>query len=158
MVTQIIFGVLIVVVLVGLAAFYVWRQIQTLRRLRQAADLSHEERQYTHRQAWRRLLGSVLMLVLAGLMAGSLVLEGPANEHLKNEAPPDPARQQFWNFYSLYWIVTLLVLLSVIVLAALDLFAIRRFGKRQYRQIQEDRRAMIKDELTRLRSQRNGHT
>jgi hypothetical protein len=47
--------------------------------------------------------------------------------------------------------------LAIIILAALDFFAIRRFGQRQYRKIQAERRAMIEGELTRLRSQRNGH-
>jgi hypothetical protein len=45
----------------------------------------------------------------------------------------------------------------VIGLAAADFFAIRRYGRQQYRQIQEGRRAMIEGELARLRSQRNGH-
>jgi hypothetical protein len=51
----------------------------------------------------------------------------------------------------------LILLMSIIFLAAIDFFAIRRFGLRHYRQIQADRRAMIEGELTRIRSQRNGH-
>ena len=80
-----------------------------------------------------------------------------ANACAGEKRPLDPNEQQFVDFYRNFWAIVLLVLLAIICLAAVDYFAIRRFGKHQYRKIQADRRAMIEGELTRLRSQRNGH-
>ena len=64
-----------------------------------------------------------------------------------------------WNRWrTLRWAaVFCLVLLTLVCLAFFDLFAIRRFGRRHYRQIQDDRRAMIERQVALLRTQRNGH-
>ena len=70
--SELIFGGILVVVLLALAAYYGVRQIQTLRALRIADDRSLEERAYSRKQAWRRLISSVLMVILAGLLAGSV--------------------------------------------------------------------------------------
>ena len=56
------------------------------------------------------------------------------------------------------WIAVLLVMLVVLVLAALDLWATRRFAFRQYRKINDDRRAMIRRQVNRMREQKNGET
>jgi hypothetical protein len=53
-------------------------------------------------------------------------------------------------------VALLVVLLAVVVLAALDLLAIRRWGLRQFRKLQADRRAMIERQASRLRQGRNG--
>jgi hypothetical protein len=163
---QIIFGVLLVIVLLGLAGFYSWRQWAVLRGLREARDLSPEDRRYMRRQAWRRIVCSALLVVMAGLLAGhyefedryrKIVAEGEANR-LRGEKPElDAEGRQFLQLYQVYWLVTLVVLLAIITLAGIDLVAIRRYGRRHYRQIQADRRAMIENEIARLRSQRNGH-
>jgi len=165
--TQLIFGVLLVIVLLGMAGYYGWRQVQALRDMRRGGDnLPVEDRRYARNMAWRRLLGSVLMLLFAGLLIGSFTLEEPAKElgeqgeaALANgeEFVPSQEQSDFRDFYVKYWIVALLVLLAIVTLAALDFFAIRRFGRRHYRQIQEDRRAMIEREVSRLRGQRNGY-
>jgi H+/gluconate symporter-like permease len=163
---QIVVGILLVAALVVMGSYFAWRQLQLLGTLRRAADLSAEDRSYTVRQAWRRLTGSVLMLVLAMFLAVHFFLEGPASEIVaqgeaarKQQIRPqlDPSQLQFLNFYRNFWIIVLLLLLAIILLAGWDYLAIRRFGLRHYRRIQQDRRAMIENELSRLRSQRNGH-
>jgi len=99
-------------------------------------------------------------------MVGFFVLEQPVRDlevqgelaRGRGERPQlDPEQRRFFDFYTYYSIVFLLNLLVIIGIAAMEYFAIRRFGKQQYRQIQADRRAMIENELIRLRSQRNGH-
>jgi hypothetical protein len=65
--------------------------------------------------------------------------------------------QRYLNRFLRHIILLLLVLLVLIGVAAADWIAIRRYGQRHYRQIQADRRAMIKTEIARIRSQRNGH-
>ena len=163
---QIFFGASLVVVLVAMACYFAWRQIQALRTLRRPNELSPADRSYVLYQAWRRLACSVLMLVLAVLLATSFFLEGPAETlaaqgeaaRERGVAPKlDPSQVQFLDLYRNYWIIVLLVLLAIIVLAAWDYLAIWRFGQQQYRQLQRDRRTMIENELARLRSQRNGH-
>src|SRR5206468_3992140 len=114
----------------------------------------------------RRLAGSVLMAVFAGLLAGSLTFledpagrlaeEGEAAREHGQQPVLDPEQKQFIHFYGGYWIVMLLVLLALVALAAFDLLATRRFGLRQYRKIQTDRRAMIERQAARLRQERNG--
>jgi hypothetical protein len=163
--TQAVFGVVIIVVLVLLGTYYAWRQWQTLRGLRTAAGLPPDEFRYVRNQAWRRLAGAALMLVFAALFAGLLYLEGPANSlvqageeaHARNDqAGMNPEQKQFFHFYTAYVIVLLLVLLALIALAGYELFAIRRYSLHHLRQIQAERRAMIKEETARIRAERNG--
>ena len=76
---------------------------------------------------------------------------------MKPSIEETPAEEEFTRIYAIYWGIVLLLLLAIVILAGIDFFAIRRFGLRHYRQIQADRRAMIEGELSRIRSQRNGH-
>jgi hypothetical protein len=166
---HLLFGTVLVVILVGMSLFFIVQQLRALGRLQRADDLPPEDRRYFHNQAWRRLICSTLMIVLAALLALAifqleepaqrLVDQGQAARARGEEAPAmDPEQWRFFDFYRSYWIVLLLVLLVIIGLAAADFFAIRRYGQRHYRRIQEDRRAMIEGQLARLRSQRNGHS
>jgi uncharacterized membrane protein len=163
--TQIVLGVAIIVVLVSLSGYYAWRQWQTLRSLRSAAEMAPGEYTYLRNQAWRRLAGSALMLLFAGLFVGVFFFEPRATQLLEigeaararnEQAKLDPAQSEFFHFYVGYVIVLLLMLLALIGLAGYELFAIRRFGLQNYRRIQAERRAMIARETARLRSQRNG--
>ena len=163
--TQIAFGVVLIIALVGLSAFVIYRQVGVLRGLRLQPDLPPDDRKYIHNQAWRRLVCSGLMLALAVMLgasffledpAAALVAEGQANREKGETRPLDPEQKQFFDLYRYFWGGVLLLLMAIIFLAALDFFAIRRFGLRHYRQIQEGRRTMIQNELARIRSQRNG--
>jgi ABC-type Fe3+ transport system permease subunit len=163
---QIVFGVVIIIVLLAMAIFFAWRQGKTLRGLHYATEQDEDERRYLRRQAWRRLICSALMVVLAVLLAASffledaaskLVREGESNQQQGIKRPLQAEEQRFLNLYQEFWGVACLVLFLIIVIAGIDYMAIRRYGDRQYRQIQADRKAMIESELARLRSQRNGH-
>jgi hypothetical protein len=162
---QVVFGVLLVVGLLALAVVVGWWQVRALRRLRGNTTLPPDDLRYERGKAWRRLLSSVLTLVLAGLLAGALVyLEGPA-QHLADERADAgetgeelPAElKPFARLYGYTWLVVLLVLMLWVVLAGVDLWATRRWGLRQQRKLQADRRAMIERQAARLRSERNGH-
>ena len=161
---QFLFGAALVIVLLVLAGYYARRQIQTLQFLRQSDDPSGD-RLYGRGMAWRRLVCCGLMVVFAGFLIGALFLQDRASDlAAQAEAAPaeggevatNPEQQDFIRFYSIYWIIALLVLLGIIVLAAADMWAIRRFGLRQHRKIQDERRAMIERQVARLRRQRNG--
>jgi hypothetical protein len=165
--SELIYGGILVVVLLALAGYYGFRQVQMLRGLRLPDERSPEEREFSRKQARRRLISSALMVVFAGLLAGSVAFTPSvrrivaANEvTVENgeEPQPDLDDQRVTKIiYGSYWIVALLVLLAIVTLAGLDLMAIRRYGHSQLLQIQTDRRAMIEKEVARLRRDRNGH-
>ena len=165
--TQIIFGAVLVLVLLVLAMLYgVW-QVLTLVRLRGTEEMPAEERDHLHGRAWRRLVMSLLLLLLGGMLTAALIyLEAPAQrlvdqreaqEQQGDSTPLDPEQRLFARLYGGFWLVFLLVLMVVVLLAALDLWAIRRYGLRQHRKLIADRRAMIEREVARLRQERNGH-
>ncbi len=163
--TQIILGAALVGVLILLAGYYARRQWQLLRALRGAGDLPPEDYRYQRSLAWRRLVGCGLMLIFAGLLIGSFTLEergkqsadkGEAARASGQEPEFDAEERHFNAFYLAYWLALLLVLLAIVVMAAFDLLAIRRFGQRQHRKIQADLRAMVERQATRLRQGRNG--
>jgi hypothetical protein len=163
--TQLFFGVLIVIIVVGVACYFSWREFQALAGLRRS-QVSPEDRTYAYFKAWRRLACSALMLAFAVLFSASFFLEPPADRLVeqgqaardRNQKPRlDPSQVEFWQVYRNLWVVMLLLLLAILALAGWDYFAIRRFAQRHYRQLQEERRTMIENELVRLRSRHNGH-
>jgi hypothetical protein len=160
---QLAFGAFLIVLLIGLTGYFGWQQLRALARLR-AEELPLEERRHIRNQAWRRLFGCLLMAVFAGLLIGGYALDEPARELARQAKaahdegrPLPPEQQQFRKVYSYYWMTALLVLMVLLFTAAFDVWAIRRHGLRQFRQIQADRMAMLHEELTRLRTERNGH-
>jgi hypothetical protein len=160
---QLVIGILLVVLLCGLAVYYAWRQRRLLIELR-SSDQPEEEQTFFRRQAYRRLVNSVLLFILAGQLLGALVfLEDYAQRlaNLRNAQPRGtpltPEQRDFAWFYSWYWITFLLILLAVVILAAVDFWATRRFGQAQHQKINQERTQMLESQLNRLRQERNGH-
>jgi hypothetical protein len=161
---ELAFGAVVVPVLLGLAAYFGWRQRRTLLSLRANPDLPPEERGYLRVQAWRRLACCALMVVLAGLLVGSYFFEAPLQEvgeaireRSAQGQDPEPEHKTFARAFAGYLIAILLVLLTMLILVVMDVFAIARFGARQHRKLREDYRAALQSEITRLRGERNGH-
>ena len=149
-----VFGWLLVLALLALAGFFGWRQVAALRRLKDD-DLPDDEKGYERRKAYRRLISSALTLLLAGLLGWLLVFyEGRVDELLREGRAAE--ERGFLRDYIWLWVAFLLLLLAVVMLAAADLWATRRYALRQYRKLQADRRAMIEQQVGRLRRQRNG--
>jgi hypothetical protein len=164
--SELIFGGALVAVLLGVAGFYGWRQVRTLRGLRGLDMRPPEECRFLRGQAWRRLVGSGLMAIFAGLLVGTLAF----NPSLRRLADRDEEARRnneervlssedrdLAHAYGVYWIICLCVLLAILGTATLDLVATRRYGRRQIMQIQSDRRRMIEREIARSRKDRNGH-
>jgi hypothetical protein len=164
----VVFGALLVLLVLGLALFYGARQVRVLRR---PADSSPEEASYERARARRRLCTSLLLLLLGVQLAVTLVfLEEPAHQQgeewktlvdearKRGEPVPERTPEQRWfaRVYGWNLIAMLLVLLAVVLLAGLDLWATRRFGIAQHRQIRADRRAMIERQIEQLRSENRG--
>jgi hypothetical protein len=166
--TQIVFGIVLVVVLLFVAILYAVRQILSLRRLRQTEEMPLDERAYLLGRARRRLVNSLLMFVLGIMLAVDLAyLEMPAQQladqraalEQEGEAPPlNPQERWFARLYGSFFVLFLLVLMVVVFLAAFDYWATRRYGLGQRRKLLADRRAMIEREVARLRQERNGHS
>jgi hypothetical protein len=163
--TELVFGALLVVLLLGLAGFYSWRQIRMLRTLGRDSPGSSsswftvDERRYLRRQAWRRIASSVLMVLFAGLLVGSYFVEGALaslHEGAEQSAQPNPEQRAFIYFYSWYWIVGILLFFGILVLAAIDLLATRRFTVRQLKQMQDGHQVLLNQQAAQLRMRRNG--
>jgi hypothetical protein len=160
---QFVSGWVLVGLLLALAVGIGWRQVRALQALREDPDPSSDDARYERGKARRRLVNSALTLLLAGLLAGAMVfLEVPADRlaGARDAAEPGegltPEEKQFALRYAWYWILLLLVLFAVLAVAAVDLFATRRYALRQYRKLQADRRQMIERQTARLRQERNG--
>ena len=157
-----VFGSLLVLLLAAVGVSVGWRQLGILRA---TAGTQTDEGHFHRRLAYRRLTSGVLMLALAGLLAGMLLyLEDPtmrlaAERHeqaLTGEPPPLLGHERDLVRISLVlWITFLLLLFAVMMLALADVWAIRRFARRQYRKLRDDRRSMIARQATRLRRERD---
>jgi hypothetical protein len=160
--SELAFGAVVVAVLVLLACFFAWRQVRVLRGLPAQAELSSEDRKYLRGQAWRRLFSSLLMLILAGLLAGSVLFEGPREQIHQERVAQGPSEavraehQEFARWFTTYWIVILLVLMALLLVVAVDIWAIARFGARQHRQLRAELQATLASEVQRLRRGSNG--
>ncbi len=165
--TQIVFGAVLVMVLLFIALLYGVRQLVFLRRMRLPEEMPPGEWDHQHRQARRRVVMSALLLLLGIMLAGDLLfLEVPAQQladqreaaDRQGDAPPlSDADRNFARLYASFFILFLLVLMVVVLFAALDFWATRRYGIRQHRKLNADRRDMIEREIARLRQERNGH-
>jgi hypothetical protein len=158
--SELAFGALLVIALLGMAGYYAWRQRHTLRLLRDPS-LSPEDRGYLQGQVRRRMMSSVLMVVLAGMLIAWYFLEGHFGDIqpvAERPAKLEPEQKESLRFMMLYWVVALIVLFGILILAALDLVATARFGRRHQRQLEADRRATLERDVASFRQQRNGHT
>lgn len=168
MTTEVTFALLIFVVLLALAVYFGRQQVQTLRWLRGATELPEEDRRYVRRQAWQRLIGCALLLALGSQVAAAYLfgLEervrelGQKIQAQRERGEPltfTAEEQEFRRFYGFYWIAALALLAAIVFMAAYDIWAIRRYGRRHLQQIHDERRAMLEGQVARLRSERNGH-
>jgi hypothetical protein len=166
--SQIVFGYALVALLVILAVTYAWVQIRALRSPH--AETPSAESRYERARAWRRLISTGLLLVLAGQLGIALLfLEGPAQQladqrdarprpvEPKPDEPRSPEEINFLRIWGGNWVVFLLILLVVLALAGVDLMATRRYALNQRRQLRADQRAMIERQIDQMRAERNGH-
>jgi hypothetical protein len=155
---------LLVLLTLGVAAFFARQQVATLRGLSRSEILTPDDRGYLRRQAWRRLLGCAMLVLIACLISGWFLsgldagIDALGDQRKAQAAAGEilarPEQEQAMRFYIYYWIAVLLLLLGLVLLAAADLWAIRRFSARHFRRIRDDRRAMLEHQLEELRRER----
>jgi hypothetical protein len=151
--------------LLGIAGFFGWRQLLTLRGITAPDELGGDDRRYLRSQAYRRLFCSFLMVCFAGMLIGWIFLDARSREFAQQrdaalaqdrDVEPSDEQRDFLRLISVYWMVALLVLLVMMSLAAIDFWAIARYGLTQHRKLQADRRAMLEEHVARKRQERNG--
>jgi MFS family permease len=167
--SEFVWAAVIVTVVIALAGLFAWQQVRVLRGLR-ASQVPPDDRRYQRTRAGRLLICSLLMILVAGMVAGWYGFGlgeqmGDLNRQVADQADQtqlDVPQKRSLTFFTFYWIIAILLLLGMVYLALIDLWAVRRFGLRQIRQLQADRRAMLERQIEILRAERdlterNGH-
>src|SRR5262249_34875601 len=130
-------------------------------------EMLPDEREYLRRQAWRRLVNSALMLLLAALIVGSYAFGlqeraddiGRQREQqvVDGQNPQQSSGSRVFGRTSAGYVIGILFLPGgIVTLAGLDFFATRRYALAQLQKIQTDRRAMLERQITRWREERDG--
>jgi heme/copper-type cytochrome/quinol oxidase subunit 2 len=142
-------AIVIAIIMIGTAAYFIWRQRLTLRTLRADAHVPLDQRRYLLKQCQRRLFGSVVLILLAFMMIGSLFLDYQLLGNPLENVPPaeQEAAKQSFRFISIYWMTFLLLLMAVLALAVFDLWATARHGVRQQKQLLQEHQEMLESEL-----------
>lgn len=146
-------GMIIAAVLIAMAAHFAWRQQVMLRTLRSKAKLPPEQRRFYLRQCQRRLFGSLLLFLLAGMMIGSLFLDFDPLQ-MSPDAVPQVDREtakQAVRFLSFYIMLMLMVVLVILVLASVDFWATAKFSVQQQKQLLQEYRARLEADLQEYR-------
>jgi len=129
--TSLLVGGLISASLLGVAIYLFLRE-GWLRDRRRGTELTPAERRFYTRQYVRRLIGSILMALLAaGFLAASAFAE---------------AGNQFLEMVA--WLAVLVLLLLMFFVAAADVFAIRRMVRDQTRRLVQEHQQLLHAERT----------
>lgn len=143
-------GLGIAAVLLAVAAYFAQRQQHILQHLRFSTTLTKDHRRYLLKQSWRRLFGSLLLVVLAVMLVGSLFLD---YEPTPPEVDLEAAKQSI-RFLSAYVMAMLLVVLLILVVAVFDFWATARFGVEQRKQLVQEHQELLEAELAQHRHRR----
>jgi hypothetical protein len=154
---EITVALLIAAILVAVAAYFIVRQQQTLRTIRTDATMSAEQRAYLIRQIQRRLVGSILLFLLAGMLVGSFFLD---YEPLRKPIEQVPLEQQeiakqAFRIISIYWMTFLMLLLVLLAIAVFDFWDTARFGVQQQKLLFQQHQEMLEAELAEHKYRQN---
>ncbi len=144
---------LLVALLAGIAGGFGWLQVQTLRRSA-GPEMSASDRSYFRAQAWRRLascglLGSIAVTIatamFSGLMAEAAALGQTLSEErsLHGSVTLTPEQRRLGEAFVMTWGLVLLLLMAAVGIAAVDMLAIRSYGRRHLEAIRRERRAAL---------------
>jgi hypothetical protein len=151
-------GILIAILMIVVAAFFIWQQGLTLQSVRLNSILSHAQRRYLIRQCWRRLFGSFVLVLLAVMLFGSLFLDYEPLRLPVDELPQaeQQADKQATRFLIIYWMALLLLVMALLALAVFDLWATVRHGVQQQKQLFQEHQEMLEAELEEHRHRQSG--
>ena len=147
-------------VLAAIALVSLRYQVRNLRRLRNES-LASDDRRYLRGVAQRRTVNAVLLLVLAGMLAGAYLSGGQQELNriagLKVQDPPaerTPEDDEFVKSWAIYWIVVLALLFFVIAVAIADYTATSLYGRQELRRIRQEQRTLLERDLAVYRQQK----
>ncbi len=151
-------GILIAIVLVAVAAYFAWLQQLALQSLNFDPKIPLQQRRYLSRQCWRRLFGSVVLVLLALMLVGSVFLD---YDPLRMSAEDIPqvdreAAKQAVRFLSIYLMAMLLLLMVILTLAVFDFWATARYSVRQHKELLQEHHEILAAELEELRHRQSG--
>jgi len=142
--------------LAGIALFSLRFQFRAIKRLR-TETMASEDRKYLRGVVQRRSLNAVLILALAGMLAGAY-FSGGFDELARISAmnPEDRTDEDKQTVKSLamYWIIVLGLLFFVLAIAMADYIAVGMYGRQEWRRIQREQRGLLERDLAVLRQQK----
>jgi cytochrome bd-type quinol oxidase subunit 1 len=147
-------GLLFAIGLITLAAYVAYRQSVLLRSMDGSAPA--DLRRYLVSQCWRRLFGSIVLIGLAAMLAGSVFLDynplgmsAPDAEQEEIDAAKPAVR-----FLLFYLMTMFLLLMLILTLAVFDFWATARHGVRQQKKLFEEHQELLAAELESYRQRR----
>jgi hypothetical protein len=146
--------------LAGIAVVSLRYQARNWRRLR-TESLASDDRRYLRGVARRRTVNAVLLLMLAGMLAGAYLSGGQQELNriagLQQQDPPGertPEDDRFVKSWAVYWIVFLVLLFFVIVIAGADYTATSLYARQQFKRIRNEQRTLLERDLAVYRQQK----
>jgi hypothetical protein len=144
------------------------RQYQNWRRVKNDPHMPSDERTYLRKQVYRRIFCGALLLVLAGMIAGTYLsgMEERANQiaarrdaavanpDQAERPPPSDDDKDFVRLWGGYWIAILILLFVIFSTAIVDIWATRRYALQQLSRIRSDHRTLLERDLAVYRQQR----
>ncbi len=108
-----------------------------------------EQRAYLWRQFRRRLVGSILLILLAGMLVGSLFLDYDPLRQPIEQLPLEQqeAAKQAFRVVSIYWMSFLMLLLVLLAIAVFDFWDTARFGVQQQKLLFQQHQELLAAEL-----------
>ena len=154
-------AMLLSAILIGIAIVSLRYQWRTWRRLRSGESIPSDDRRYLRGVCRRRTLNAVLLLILAGMLAGAFLSGGQQEFNriamLKQQDPPGehtPEDLEFAKSWTIYWIIILVLLFVVLVIALADYTATSLYGRQQLQRIREEQRVLRERDLAVYRQQK----
>ena len=146
--------------LAGIAVVSFRYQMRNWSRLR-SESLASDDRRYLRGVCQRRTINSILMLALAGMLAGAY-LSGGMQEltriaNLKDQDPPadrTPVDDELVKSAIIYLFVGLAILFFIVMVAVADYTATTLYGRLQLRRIQSEQRTLLERDLAVYRQQK----
>lgn len=148
-------GILIAIFLVAVSVYFAFSQLMTLQTL--DARIASDQRRYLIAQCWRRLFGSVVLLLLAAMLVGSVFLD--YDPLAAPEGGPEVDREaakQTVRFLIFYFALMLVLVLLLLSLAVFDFWATARQSVRQQKQLFLEHQEMLAAELEEHRHRQAG--
>jgi predicted PurR-regulated permease PerM len=149
-------GIVIAFVMLVVALYFAWGQQRTLQTLHADPKIPRDQRAYLSKQCWRRLFGSLVLVVLAGLLIGSVFLDYDPLQMSPDDVPQvdrETAKQAV-RFLSFYLMTMLLLLMVILTLAVFDFWATARNSIRLQKQLLHEHQEMLEAELEEQRHRR----